>query len=260
LLEGRLRSSSKLLFTVLAAFILSGCDARSPAALGHNSYSTNFPLTENPISEGGKWVNGGTIGLDWTNILTTGGVEAYGSSSGEGDGYDDSTAVLQGIGFTWGPNQTASGVVYLHGGNQNLQDPEVELRLNTTIAAHSITGYECTFSVKNDGTQYATITRWNGPFGNFTGLSLVRLATLGISSVANGDVITASNVGGTISLYEDGVLVTSATDTTYTGGSPGIGTDIDSNGGSGDGINGTFGWSSFSAADDASGIVPASRE
>jgi hypothetical protein len=32
---------------------------------------TNFPLTEDPISEGGNWIGGGTTGLDWNNVQTT---------------------------------------------------------------------------------------------------------------------------------------------------------------------------------------------
>src|SRR5580693_8331117 len=126
------------------------------------TYSTSFPLTENPISEGGKWVNGRATGLDWTNILTTANVKAYGSNSGINPGYDDSTAVLQNIG-PWGPNQTLSGVVFLSSVNNGF-DQEVELRLNTTISAHSITGYSCTFSLRNDGGQYFQVGRWNGPF------------------------------------------------------------------------------------------------
>ncbi len=254
-----MRSSSKLSFTILAAFILSGCNASSPAALANNSYSTSFPLTENPICEnkgnGCIWVNGGTTGLDWTNILTTANVKAYGSSSGIAPGYDDSTAVLQNYG-TWGPNQVASAVVYLNSPG-NTQDPELEIRLNVTIAAHSITGYECTFSVKNDGSQYAGFGRWNGPFGNFTPLGT--LAT-GITTLANGDTISCQNVGGVITMYHNGTAINTATDTTYTAGSPGIGTDLDGSGGSGGGKNGLFGFSSFSAADGAGGIVPASSE
>jgi hypothetical protein len=208
---------------------------------GGHTYSTPFPATENPLSEGGKWVNGKTTGLDWTDILTLGGTKAYGTSTGSGNGYDDSTAVLQNY-AKWGPNQTATGVVYVHSPGNAPHDPEVELRLNTTISAHSITGYECTFSVKNDGTQYAGIARWNGPFGNFTGLVLVT----GNAPLANGDTISCSNLDGTISLLHNGKLVTSAKDTTFTGGSPGIGTDLDSNGAS---LNGTFGFSHFSASD-----------
>ncbi len=265
-----MRYSSKLSFTVLAAFILSGCHARSPAAPAHNSYSTNFPLTENPISEGGKWVNGGTTGLDWTNIRTNANVEAYGTNSGTNPGYDDSTAVLQNIGFTWGPNQISTGTVYLNG-NSNVQDPEVELRLNVTIAAHSITGYMCNFSAKNDGTQYFGFGRWNGAYGDFTGL-LPGGGTITPSPILhNGDVVSCMRIGNTISAYINGTLIcgnlsaggtgcAQVTDSTYLGGSPGISTNIDGNGGTGGGINGTFGFSSFSASDDAGGIVPASTE
>lgn len=43
-----------LLLTILIASLLSG-----------KTYSTKFPLTESPISEGGNWINGSTEGLDW---------------------------------------------------------------------------------------------------------------------------------------------------------------------------------------------------
>src|SRR5262252_1248375 len=29
------------------------------------SYSTHFPLNEDPISEGGRWLNGAKDGIDW---------------------------------------------------------------------------------------------------------------------------------------------------------------------------------------------------
>jgi hypothetical protein len=34
------------------------------------TYTTRFSVAENPISEGGKWVNGKTVGLDWSNVAT----------------------------------------------------------------------------------------------------------------------------------------------------------------------------------------------
>ena len=40
----------------------------------NGSYSTTFPLTENPISEGGSWTNGGATGLGWANVQTTPGL------------------------------------------------------------------------------------------------------------------------------------------------------------------------------------------
>lgn len=215
----------------------------APLPLFGNSYSTTFPATENPISESGKWVNGGTTGLDWTNILTTTNV-AFGSSTGSGSGFDDSSAVLQNAG-TWGRNQSVTTIVKISS-RSNSFFPEVEIRLNTTIAAHSITGYECNYSTLSNGSQYSSIVRWNGAFGSFTQLS-TRSA---VTQINNGDVFTCSNIGGTISSYLNGVLIQSTTDSTYTAGSPGIGTDLD---GTGCGCNGQFGFSSFMATDGLSG-------
>ena len=86
---------------------------------------------------------------------------------GVNPGNDDSTAVLQGIG-SWGlePNRNWNQC-FLAPPTIGF-DQEVEIRLNTTISAHSITGYECNYSTHTDGTQYSSIVRWNGPFENFT--------------------------------------------------------------------------------------------
>ncbi|HEY1462252.1 MAG TPA: hypothetical protein VGF44_02410, partial [Terriglobales bacterium] len=68
-----------------------------------NTYATNFAVAESAISEGRKWVNGKTDGLDWNNVATTPGL-AYGTEPGteiNGKAYDDSTALLTGA---WGPN------------------------------------------------------------------------------------------------------------------------------------------------------------
>ena len=110
------------------------------AATGYGTYTTNFPLTESPISEGGNWINGGTTGLDWGNVHTTGGTaEGVGPASAA---YSDPTAVLAG---SWGPNQTVTATVYSNGVEDKPAqgyDKEVEIRLRTSISAHSITGYE----------------------------------------------------------------------------------------------------------------------
>src|SRR6266446_8723499 len=132
----------------------------SAFAIGQTShtYTTNFPLTENPISEGGNWINGGALGLDWANVRTTSGL-AFGTESGFG-GYDDSTAVLTG---TWNADQMAQAVVHSVNQNGNVFE-EVELRLRTTITDHSITGYEFNFRALSSGDTYVQIVRWNGPF------------------------------------------------------------------------------------------------
>ncbi len=67
------------------------------------SYSTAFNLTENPLSEGGRWRRANN---PWTNVQTIGGV-AFGANS-VGHTYDDSYALLSGF----GPDQTVEAVVY----------------------------------------------------------------------------------------------------------------------------------------------------
>src|SRR5207237_1241973 len=72
------------------------------------SYSTTFALTENPISEGGKWhasglgllrsdIGQGALPAASTPVITSGG-KAYGTSSTTStSGYDDSRALLSGF-------------------------------------------------------------------------------------------------------------------------------------------------------------------
>jgi hypothetical protein len=56
-------------FVVATALIASATTQASGDGI-NGSYSTTFPLTENPISEGGSWTNGGATGLDWANVQT----------------------------------------------------------------------------------------------------------------------------------------------------------------------------------------------
>src|SRR5437016_1260851 len=80
----------------------------APASTGkHRTYTTHFRRAENPISEGGHWINGRTLGLDWADVHTRPGL-AFGTEAGTIK-YDDATALLKG---TWGPNQTAEATVY----------------------------------------------------------------------------------------------------------------------------------------------------
>src|ERR1700704_2247995 len=104
------RSSPSWLLSLAlcAACIASGC--QQPAAVRPGppkTYTTDFPLAENPVFEGGKWSNGRTDGLDWFNVAPQPGL-AYGTQLGVG-GFDDSTAILTG---NWGPTQTVQATVH----------------------------------------------------------------------------------------------------------------------------------------------------
>jgi hypothetical protein len=199
--------------------VLLGCSSPGNAPLSPSqpvvpkSYTSNFSLAENPISEGGNWINGGTSGLDWSNVQTTSGL-AFGTQSGS-HGYDDSTAILTGA---WSPNQMVQATVLSVNRHGDPVFEEVELRLRTTIAPRRITGYEINFRCTADGSQYIEIVRWDGPLGRFTYVN----RTTG-PGLRDGDIVKAIVSGAKITVYLNGTMVLQGTDRTYTAGSPGIG-------------------------------------
>ncbi|MBS1865618.1 MAG: Ig-like domain-containing protein [Acidobacteria bacterium] len=215
--------------------VVSSADPLTVISAGGNSYTTTFPLTENPISEGGKWINGKTVGLDWSDVRTTPGL-AIGTQTATVL-YDDSTAILSG---TWGPDQTTQATVYTVNQSTNLFE-EVELRLRTSISAHSIAGYEVNFRCTPVGNQYVQVVRWNGPFNNFT-----LLDSKAGPGLKTGDIVSATVVGSTISGYINGVLIVQVTDTTFTNGNPGIGFYLQSGTAA---QEGDYGFTSFTASD-----------
>jgi hypothetical protein len=209
-----------------------------PSAYGTTTYSSNFPLTENSISENGKWINGKTMGLDWANVRTSPGL-AFGAQTDTAQ-YDDSTAILMG---TWGADQSAWATVHTVNQSSSLFE-EVEIRLRTSISTNRITGYEVSFRCTADGSQYVQIVRWNGPLGDLTYVS----ATTG-PGIHDGDVVKATIAGNTITAYINGVQVVQGTDSTYTSGSPGMGFNIQ--GGSAS-QEADYGFNGFAATDGGS--------
>lgn len=198
------------------------------------NYITSFPLTENPISEGGMWTNGAVAGVDWANARTTPG-KAFGTQTGNGnDGantapnkYDDTTAILAG---SWGKNQYAEAVVFNNeiSGSWN---SEVEIRLRSTITAHVNSGYECNIRVKASATSYVEIIRWEGAIGIYTSLVHTDNAAFALST---GDIISASIEGDFIQVFRNHVLIASAHDSTWTTGAPGMGFYLNNQGATGD--------------------------
>jgi hypothetical protein len=222
---------------LLTSTILAGCSASGGSVPGtliapgppagaavtakHRRYHTRFPLTENPISEGGHWLDGGVEGVDWTNVQSTTHM-AFGTMPGNAYypyDYADSTAVLTG---RWGRIQTVRATLSVpHPSNRYGVFEEVELRVRTTISLHEITGYEINCSV-NARDPYAQIVKWNGPLADFT-----ELDGTGIGC-ADGDVLKATVRGkdvSTIAVYKNGAQILGVTDRNapFTSGSPGIG-------------------------------------
>ena len=198
------------------------------ACTAHAQYNTNFPsppAPENPISEGGEWINGRTNGTSWGNVITDS-HGAHGEPQAQQSAFADYTAILTGA---WSSGQTACGTVYIDPTlTRTSSNYEIEVRTNVTVASGNITGYEFNYSMDNNGNQYWGAVRWNGAVGNFTGFTGFSSPT----ALANGDVLCGSHISGTltITLTRSGTVIQSQSvpDTqqggaTYTGGAPGMG-------------------------------------
>lgn len=195
------------------------------------SKTTTFPSDENPISEGGDWVNGATTGVDWGDVKTVSGT-AYGVS--KPSPFSDPTAILTG---TFANYQQAQATVYLATADAT-NAREVELRLRSSLSANVNSGYEFLFNTRTTSTVHE-ILRWDGAYGDFhqLGYSITGLY------VSNGDVIKAIAAGRMLTMYVNDVPVCTAFDSTFTSGKPGIGFFADS------GEFANIGFTDFSAQD-----------
>jgi hypothetical protein len=154
-----------------------------------NSYTTTFPLTENPISEGGIWSNGAAVGVGWSNVVTTGG-HAIGTELANAPN-TDSTAILNSA------TGIVQGTVFVAIPPSRSCGQEVDLRLRGNVSANSITGYEIAYSSSFGS---LNIVRWNGPIGNFTVLatSVGSGASIRIDGSTDVDIIDGNlEEGGT---------------------------------------------------------------
>lgn len=231
-----------ILLSLVLGLSLSTSSAQVRLAGEFNYYSTNFPATENPISQGGIWRNGATNGAGFTDCRTTPGLIFSTMTGASVPPYVDSTCVLTG---NWGAVQTVEATVYRTGTPANYQ--EVELRLLTSITSGQIFGYEVLFSVNNSN-PYVQIVKWLGV--SYTIDNFVYIDDKVGTGLVTGNRIKATvNASGLISAYEDVgsgyVLIASGTDTTYRRGAPGIG--IWNNTGGAPGTNSNFGLTSFTA-------------
>lgn len=198
------------------------------------SYSTNFDVDEDPISEDGMWLNGKADAIDFSDVVVSGGFAHGGPSRmqnlekrseqgnlGEEDeaptgDYDDPTAVLTG---EWGPNQHGKATAHVTNPTEEWFQ-EVQIRLRHTLEPHSISGYEIFFRCLKGELGYAEIVRWNGAVGDWTSLQREEGPEFG---VGHGDVIEATIEGDVITGYINGEPKITTTDDTWKTGAPGIG-------------------------------------
>jgi len=197
------------------------------------SYSTTFPLTENPISENGNWVSV----FQRTDFLSTGGV-AYGKQTGSGPPggtYDDSIMCLSS--GTWTDVEIVT-TISINGSITSFCEVEHNHRCNAS------TGQYYEINLAHDG-QYCNFYRAEGgvTLSDFTALATesggVQFSVPG-GAITDGNVFRTRMVGDTLTAWinrNDGngwVLIGSATDTStgghakYSSGRPGIGSFISS--------------------------------
>lgn len=219
-----------LLFSAPAAINLQRPEVEKHRARPVESYTTRFRQDEAPISEGGRWLNGGKDGLDWYNVVITGGVAHGELSHGE---FTDPTALLTG---TWGKNQRVKARVFSRNPTERYYQ-EVEIRLRSTLTPHRCTGYEVFWRCLKTPNAYVEVVRWNGKVKDWTSLRKLSGAKYGVK---DGDLVEATVNGNVIRGFVNGVEVISVTDDTYAQGSPGMGFNY----GVGQ-SNGDFGFTSY---------------
>jgi hypothetical protein len=189
------------------------------------TYSTDFSGTENPLSEGGVWTNGGVTGGDWQNVRKSNGT-AYGV--GTSAGYNDCIACLPNLA---GSTHFVQAAVVKRSGYTPPSSHECELLLGFSIASRVARGYE--IDIWFNGTIQAV--RWNGPVGDFTVSGGSGWPNLGTGSgfaggLRDGDILKAvfdSTAGSPrITVYQNGAQVFQIVDTSsgkIMSGGPGIG-------------------------------------
>ena len=209
-----------------------------PAHTSVKTYSSNFEHDEDPVSEGGIWINGLKEGIDWADCVVSNGRIHGGptrmnqaekraeqatlgagtedaDAAPEGD-YDDPTAVIRG---EWGTNQYGKGIVVADNPTDEWFQ-EVEIRLRTVIEPNWCRGYEIFFRALTDELGYAEIVRWNGKIKDWTSLQKHIGPRYGVKT---GDVVEATAIGKVLKGYINGVEVITATDDVYSDGLPGVG-------------------------------------
>lgn len=201
-------------------------------AVNPNLYSTSFPTVENPLSEGGIWIDGGVVGgvvpgfpavLNWNSPLVQVAGQCVASVNSDTHGgvppssrYDDSIAVLN-KSFT--ADQFAQATIYKAVGYTTAGGHEVELLLRSTISNGNTLQYEVLWGISG----YIAVVKWTGAQGAY-----VAIFDPGGGSApvpADGDVFRAEIQGSVIKAYINGVEKTGGgiTDSSYTTGQPGMG-------------------------------------
>lgn len=185
-----------------------------------NTYATSFPATENPISEGGIWQNGGVGGtMPFSNVKTVAGLAMADDYIYTGQDYEDSSAIIDPAFRNFGPDQWAEITIYHDPAYTPTSSHEVIVAMRGTVTVNGpnyYPHYHFLMSV-NGGFQLFWL---NGTLGHFVEIS-TSAHNGGLSAFVTGDVVRTEVQGTALRIYQNSVLKHSATDANISTGQPG---------------------------------------
>ena len=196
-------------------------------------YSNSNPAPENPISDGGKWVNAhiatgsncySDVKVDVNHHIIGNQVSGVdGSNKRVSDGqpaqpcdYNDSLAMLSG---SWAPDQCAQSTVYIAPTITSTY-AEVELFLRAAVSGNTFRGYELQFSVLSSKPYWHVAPRLGKDFLGFG--NSIASTKLG-RALRDGDVVKGCVIGTTFTISVNGTVIGTGSDSTYASGAPGAG-------------------------------------
>jgi hypothetical protein len=175
------------------------------------AFPTTFPVTENPLSQGGIWTQGGDTGLDWFNTASDSTIPIGYGTHDSGAGTIDCISSVQGQGFSTSKFYVEIDI-RIAPGYAPAVVPEVEACC-FNITANNIKGYEIDCPMNGN----VQPVRWNGALGDFTTTVFTDVSGA-VFATATGDRIRVeldSTTGSpVITIYQNGVQKWKITDTT----------------------------------------------
>lgn len=190
-----------------------------PRPGGTPDYFTNFSTTENPVDEGGRWLNGLREGASWNDCQVSSGRLCATHTELSTPPFDDCNACINPAFRQYNPNQFARGTVFRTPGYT--AGHEILLFVRKKISSGSAPGYEVYWTTNGGGV--VNLVRWNGPLNNFTG----PLAFAATSLPSSGDVLRVEIIGTVITVSVNGaapiITYDDAGASQLNTGNPGIG-------------------------------------
>lgn len=184
-----------------------------------NSLVATFPVDENPISQGGKWITGLTGG-SWRAPHSVGGVLC---ANGENTDVDDSIMHANQASTAVGHDYHLTATVKRAANYVPSDGHEVELH-HFEIGPGFARGIEITFQYFSDpSSQNLQGVIWNGAFNDLDLSTLGGLSVNGGGQIRDGDDLSIRKIGNQFSILHNDLVICSFTNSQFPNGNPGVG-------------------------------------